>query len=168
MAPAGWRKTGLSALSYDVRMTTNEPELAIKSPVLQRLYQEWNSRRRGRRMPARADFDPVDLKYVLGYLSLIDVQRDPLRFRFRIHASNVAGRVGFDLTGKDVEAIADVHYRKLVRTHYTSVVEQRWPVVEFRDRVMTDNVCLHCEVLALPLGDDGETVDRIMTGMVWC
>ncbi|HEV2264443.1 MAG TPA: PAS domain-containing protein [Stellaceae bacterium] len=148
-------------------MTTNEPELSIRSPLLQRLHQDWESRRRGRQMPARADFDPVDLKYVLGYLSLIDVQRDPLRFRFRIHASNIAGRVGFDLTGKDVDAIADVHYRKLVRAHYIAVVEQRRPVVEFRDRVMTDNVCLHCEVLALPLGNDGETVDRIMTCMVW-
>lgn len=148
-------------------MTTNEPELSIRSPLLQRLHQDWESRRRGRRMPARADFDPVDLKYVLGYLSLIDVQRDPLRFRFRIHASNIAGRVGFDLTGKDVDAIADVHYRKLVRAHYIAVVEQRRPVVEFRDRVMTDKVCLHCEVLALPLGNDGETVDRIMTCMVW-
>ena len=148
-------------------MTTNEPELSIKSPLLQRLHQDWESRRRGRQMPARADFDPVDLKYVLGYLSLIDVQRDPLRFRFRIHASNIAGRVGFDLTGKDVDAIADVHYRKLVRAHYIAVVEQRRPVVEFRDRVMTDNVCLHCEVLALPLANDGETVDRIMTCMVW-
>ncbi|MDE1930501.1 MAG: PAS domain-containing protein [Alphaproteobacteria bacterium] len=148
-------------------MTTNESELSIKSPLLQRLHQDWESRRRGRQMPARADFDPVDLKYVLGYLSLIDVQRDPLRFRFRIHASNIAGRVGFDLTGKDVDAIADVHYRKLVRAHYIAVVEQRRPVVEFRDRVVTDNTCLHCEVLALPLADDGETVDRIMTCMMW-
>lgn len=149
------------------RMTTNEPELSVKSPLLQRLHQDWENRRHGRRMPARADFDPVDLKYVLGYLSLIDVRRDPLRFRFRIHASNVAGRVGFDLTGKDVDAITDAHYRKLVRAHYISVVEQRRPVVEFRDRVMTDNVCLHCEILALPLGDDGEIVDRIMTAVVW-
>jgi len=148
-------------------MTTNEPELSIKSPLLQRLHQDWESRRRGRRMPARADFDPVDLKYALGYLSLVDVQREPLRFRFRLHASNIAGRVGFDLTGKEVDAIADAHYRKLVHAHYISVVEQRRPVVEFRDRVMTDNVCLHCEVLALPLADDGETVNRIMTCMVW-
>jgi len=155
-------------LSYDFRVTANEPALSVKSPVLQRLHQEWESRRRGRRMPARADFDPVDLKFVLGHLSLIDVQRDPLRFRFRIHASNVAARVGFDLTGKDVDAIADTYYRKLVRAHYIAVVDRRRPVVEFRDRVMTDSVCLHCEVLALPLGDDGEAVDRIMSGMVWC
>src|SRR5215472_1830417 len=119
-------------------MTADASALNIKAPLLQRLHHEWESRRRGRRMPARADFDPVDLKYALGYLSLIDVRRDPLRFRFRVHASNVAGRVGFDLTGKEVDAIADMHYRKLVRAHYIAVVEQRWPVVEFRDRVMTD------------------------------
>ncbi|MDE2227679.1 MAG: PAS domain-containing protein [Alphaproteobacteria bacterium] len=142
--------------------------LDIKSPVLQRLHRDWEARRRGRLMPARADFDPLDLKYVLGNLSLVDVRRDPLRFRFRLHATKVVERVGFELTGKDVEAIADPHYRKLVRDHYTAVVERRRPVLEFRDRVMTDNVCLHCEVLALPLGNDGETVDRIMSAFVWC
>lgn len=149
-------------------METNKSEVAIRSPMLQRLQRDWESRCRGRRMPARADFDPVDLKYVLGHLSLVDVRRNPLSFRFRIHASNVAARVGFDLTGKEVDAIADMHYRKLVRDHYTAVVEQRRPVFKFRDRVMTDNVCLHCEVLALPLGNDGETVDRIMSAFVWC
>jgi hypothetical protein len=141
---------------------------AIRSPTLERLLGDWESRRRGRLMPARADFDPVDIKYVIGNLSLVDVQRDPLRFRFRVHATNIAARVGFDLTGKDVDAIADPHYRRLVRDHYLAVVDRRQPVVEFRDRVMTDKTCLHCEVLALPLGDDGETVDRIMSAFVWC
>jgi hypothetical protein len=140
----------------------------IRSPTLERLLGDWEDRRRGRLMPARADFDPVDIKYVIGNLSLVDVQRDPLRFRFRVHATNIAARVGFDLTGKDVDAIADPHYRQLVRDHYLAVVDRRQPVVEFRDRVMTDKTCLHCEVLALPLGDDGETVDRIMSAFVWC
>ncbi|MGH7013721.1 MAG: PAS domain-containing protein [Stellaceae bacterium] len=149
-------------------MDKNEPVVAVQSPLFQRLYGDWESRRRGRRMPARADFDPVDLKYALGYISLVDVRRDPLRFHFRIHAGNVTARVGFDLTSKTVDAIADVHYRKLVRDHYIAVVERWQPVRAFRDRVMTDNVCLHCEVLALPLGDDGETVDRIMSAFVWC
>ncbi len=118
-------------------------------------------------MPARADFDPLDLKYVLGHLTLVDVRHEPLSFHVRIHASNVAARVGFDLTGKDIDAITDVHYRELVREHWTEVVERRRPVAKIRDRVMTDNVCLHCEVLALPLGDDGASVDRIMSAFVW-
>jgi hypothetical protein len=140
----------------------------VRSPTLERLLGDWDGRRRGRLMPARADFDPVDIKYVIGNLSLVDVRRDPLRFRFRVHATNIAARVGFDLTGKAVDAIADPHYRRLVRDHYLAVVDRRQPVVEFRDRVMTDKTCLHCEVLALPLADDGETVDRIMSAFVWC
>lgn len=148
-------------------MTSDAPVLALQSPTLQRLHREWESRRRGRLMPARADFDPVDLKYVLGNLSLIEVMRDPLRFHVRLHASNVAARVGFDLTGKPLDAIPDPHYRKLAWDHCIAVVERRQPVLELRDRVMTDNICLHCEVLALPLGDDGHTVDRIMSAFVW-
>jgi hypothetical protein len=148
-------------------MGTGADVLTIKSSLLRQLHRDWESRRRGRRMPARADFDPVDLKYILGNLSLIDVLGDPLRFRFRIHASNVAGRVGFDLTGKEVELIANPHYRKLVRDHFLAVVERRAPVLEFRDRVMADNICLRCEVLALPLSDDGEAIDRIMSAFVW-
>ena len=149
-------------------METGDVALAVKSPALQRLYDDWESRRRGRLMPARADFDPVDLKDILGNLTMVDVLRDPLRFRVRVHATNVAARVGFDLTGKEIDAITDPHYRKLVRDHYTAVVERRRPVLEFRDRVMTDNICLHCEVLALPLGNDGQVVDRVMSAFVWC
>lgn len=149
-------------------MDTSDLALAVKSPVLQRLHDEWDHRRRGRLMPARADFDPIDLKYILGNLTMVDVLRDPLRFRIRLHATNVAAHVGFDLTGKELDAITDPHYRELVRDHYTAVVERRRPVLEFRDRVMTDNVCLHCEVLALPLGNDGQVVDRIMSAFVWC
>jgi hypothetical protein len=43
-----------------------EPDLALDSPLLQRLYADWAARRRARSMPARRDFDPLDLKYALG------------------------------------------------------------------------------------------------------
>jgi len=35
-----------------------------------------------RRFPARADIDPLDFGYVLGHVMLLDVLRDPLRFRY--------------------------------------------------------------------------------------
>ena len=63
-------------------------ELEIVSPVLQRLYQDWRNRLHGREMPARRDFDVLDLDYVLGDLNLIDVEHAPLRFRFRVHGTN--------------------------------------------------------------------------------
>jgi hypothetical protein len=151
----------------DRYMNGNGPVLDLKSPVLQRLLGDWEARRRGRLMPARADFDPVDLKYVLGNLSLIDVLYDPRRYRFRLHATIVAERMGFDLTGKELEAMPDRQYSAVVRRHYDSVVAARSPIAQPRDRLMTDARVYHCEVLALPLGDDGETVDRIMSAFVW-
>jgi hypothetical protein len=141
--------------------------LELKTPMLQQLHRDWDARRRGRDLPARSDFDPLDLKYVVGNLSLIDVAHDPLRYRFRIHGSNVAQGMGFDLTGKSLDALPDRQYRQLVEEHFTEVVAGRRPVAKYRNRLMTDQRIWHCEVLVLPLSADGKTIDMLMSGFVW-
>lgn len=80
------------------------PELALESATLRRLYGDWEKRRGERTMPARADFDVIDFKYMLGNLNLLDVLREPLRFRFRVHASNAVARLGYDLAGAALSA----------------------------------------------------------------
>ncbi|MGH6982157.1 MAG: PAS domain-containing protein, partial [Stellaceae bacterium] len=72
----------------------------LHNPALIALYDLWAQRRRDRKFPARADFQPADLKLVLGHLSIFEVHRDPLRFRCRLHGSLTAQRLGFDMTGK--------------------------------------------------------------------
>jgi len=141
--------------------------LELKTPMLRQLYEDWDERRRGREMPARADFDPLDLKYCIGNLSLIDVAGDPPRFRFRIHASTVAGVMGFDLTGKNLDAMPDMEYRRMVADHYNEVLAVRGPVAKCRNRQMTDQHIWNCEVLVLPLSADGKTIDMLMSGFVW-
>lgn len=140
--------------------------LELKTPVLRQLYQDWDARRRGREMPARADFDPLDLKYCMGKLSLIDVAHDPPRYRFRLHASSVAQSIGFDLTGKSLDAMPDAEYRRMVTDHYNEVLAARGPVAKYRNRQMTDQHIWHCEVLVLPLSADGKTIDMLMSGFV--
>lgn len=49
-------------------------EFEIHSPALLRLYEEWHYRLCGRDMPARSDFDVLDLTYVLGDLNLFGVE----------------------------------------------------------------------------------------------
>jgi len=141
--------------------------LDIKSPSLQRLYQDWKERQRGRAFPARADFDVLDLGYIIGNLSLLDVRYDPLRFRFRLHASGVTERVGYEMTGKFVDELPTREMREMVRRHYEAVVERRAPIVEVRARQIVDDRMLPCEVLALPLAADGSTIDMLMSGVVW-
>lgn len=141
--------------------------LDIKTASLQRLYRDWQARRRGREFPARADFDVLELGYILGHLSLLDVRYDPLRFRFRLHASRVTERVGYEMTGKHVDDLPMPDMRAIVQRHYASVIEQREPILEIRERQIVDERILPCEVLALPLSGDGTTIDMLMSGVVW-
>jgi hypothetical protein len=140
--------------------------LEIQTPSLQRLYEDWEERRRGREFPSRSDFDVLDLGYILGNLSLLDVRHEPLRFRFRLHASRVTERVGYEMTGKFLDELPQ-DTRVMVERHYTTVIERRQPVVQVRERQIIDDRILPCEVLALPLAADGTTIDMLMSGVVW-
>jgi hypothetical protein len=57
--------------------------------------------------------------------------------------------------------------RDMVHEHYAAMIQQRAPLVQMRDRQMVDDRILSCEVLALPLASDGETIDMMMSGVVW-
>jgi hypothetical protein len=116
-------------------------------------------------MPARTDFDILDLAYMLGDLNLIDVLREPLRFRFRVHATNATKRLGFDLTRRTVDDYPDPAYRDYANRQYRAIVEVRAPRRIHHDPFVTRDHILRWEGLILPLAADGETVDMLMGGL---
>jgi hypothetical protein len=64
--------------------------LDMTSPLIIAGYRYWDSRRRGRPMPMRADLDPViDIPKLVPHVILFDVRRAPLDFRFRLVGSHV-------------------------------------------------------------------------------
>jgi hypothetical protein len=138
---------------------------ALQSPRLKRLYQDWLVRCRGRLMPARRDFDILDLAYMLGDLNLLEVLPAPLRFRFRVHATNATKRLGFDLTGKTVDDYPDPAYRDAANQHYRAVVQTRAPQRVRFDPFVTQDHVMRWEGLILPLAADGETVDMLLAGL---
>ncbi|HKR20656.1 MAG TPA: PAS domain-containing protein [Stellaceae bacterium] len=139
----------------------------LTNAALKRLHDEWRSRRRGRSFPARADFDPAEMGYILGNLSLVEVRRHPLRFFFRVHASNIATRVGFDMTRKFLDESPDLRYRALILDHYLRTLDERRPIAACHEQDVTDRTVLNCEALVLPLAHDGENIDMVMTGVSW-
>jgi hypothetical protein len=144
------------------------PSLGIRNARLRRLHADWEERRRGRAFPSRADFRPEELNYILGNLSLLDVLHDPLRFRYRVHATNLAQRIGMEFTGKWVDEIPNPIHADGARTHFTEVIERRTPIVyRRRHEFVTDNLPHDCEILALPLAGDGRTIDMLMSAFVW-
>ena len=85
---------------------------AIQSDVLRRLVAHWSRICGQRRMPARADFDPLEVRYALGYISLIQVHRDPLRFYFRLDGTKQVDLFGVDCTRRYLdEAMPPDHAR---------------------------------------------------------
>jgi hypothetical protein len=136
----------------------------IEDEQLRRLYLYWDEKRAGRKFPARRDIDPLELGFVLGWVLLLDVEYNPLRFRFRIYGSALAARVDYDMTGK----YADEHPNETVRQH----IEAAW-----RD-VVTRATPVHAwmedgrgpaqhqfETLRLPLSSDGAVIDMLLVGV---
>lgn len=141
--------------------------LEIASPRLRRLYEYWCERRRGRRFPARADVDPLDLSFLLGNLILADVvEGDPPAFYIRLHGTNLAERSGYELTGKMLTDLPVGEYRALAVESFTQVAKTGEPVHGHRNRVL-DGRLRQYEALILPLSKDGERVDMLMIGMIY-
>jgi hypothetical protein len=143
-----------------------DPTMAIQAPLLLRLLEDWEKRRRGRTLPARSDFDPLDLKYMMGKLLLVDILREPLRFRFRLIGTELVKRIGVDVTGKMLDDYPDPEFREHMRERYTAAVTTRQPLGSSQTRLVLDGRLRRYEALLLPLASDGETVDMLMIGMV--
>lgn len=139
---------------------------AIQNPLLRDLYAHWEARRGGRRYPSRADFDPVELRALLGNIILIDVLREPLRFRFRLHGTRLAERVGYDLTGRMLDDLPDPEFREVARASFTAVAESGEPLIARRNRRL-DSQRLRYETVMLPLSNDGRTVDMLLVALLY-
>jgi hypothetical protein len=143
------------------------PVIEIESATLRRLYADWDAQRRGRAFPARADFDPLDYKYIVGNLSLLDVHHAPLRFHYRLHATNVAQRLGYELTGKSLAANPDPLARAKIHDHFAAVVGSRAPIATRNRFINPDGRQVNHESLVLPLSRDGETINMLMSALAF-
>ena len=129
------------------------------------LYDYWQTRQRGGRLPARADIDPTDLRKLLPRLALIDVLRedDSLAFRYRLTGTEIVNRAGRDPTGKRFDELyrgdylqtAQATYQKVVDTGRPHTSDRVYPLVPGREYMSYDR-------LLLPLASDGVTVDMVM------
>ena len=137
----------------------------VVDPLLRRLYEYWDGRRAGREMPARADIDPLDLRFILGQLILVDVlPGEPRRFRIRLHGSELVLRAGYELTGKMLDELPTTEFRRLAQRSFTTAAETRQPFHSIRDRIL-DSKAKRYEALMLPLSRDGDGVDMLLIGL---
>lgn len=136
-------------------------------PRIREIYAYWDGKRLGRRMPSRADLDPVDIPSFLPNVILADVLHDPVRFRYRLVGTDIVDKRGFDPTGKP---IGDVNFGKskdFVLALYRDVIESRR--VKFVDvpYVEPRGWYVYSERLLMPLSDDDDRVNMVFIYALW-
>lgn len=138
----------------------------VEQPVLAAVFAYWNAKRGARAMPSRAEINPLELKEHLGWIVLLDVLPDLSDFRYRLIGTKVACYFGVDSTGLTigeafrpfgpgaVKGVLAVH-RKAARDHV--------PVRAHGAAAWLADGYDHFESLYLPLSDDGETANMILS-----
>lgn len=136
----------------------------LEKPVLQKLYAYWDAKRAGRPFPSRADIDPLDLRFIIGSLILIDIEPEPLRYRYRLFGTDIARRQRFDMTGKYLDQHPWPELAAMAADTYAQVMASREPALIHRSGMIDDHPVDHLS-LVLPLGQD--RVEMILIGVVF-
>jgi hypothetical protein len=134
---------------------------ALPVPQLQQLYDYWDRKRAGRRWPKRSEIDPVEMRFALGNIDMLEITYDPVVFRFRISGSNIDREEGFNMQGKTVDEYPLPHHREAVRKAYLRVLEKGDPDYEEIERLNEGKMARYGRLI-LPLSEQGERIDQLL------
>lgn len=98
-------------------------------PTLLAVGRYWAAQRRDRRMPDRADIDPLHLPAsIWPNLLLAEPQPGSAAFRYRLVGSAHVERYTYDFTGKTTADIMRGSYRDYMESIYAATLRQPAPV----------------------------------------
>ena len=147
---------------YTPGMLPGHSAPTVRGEVVSRGIAHWAERRHGGRLPSRHDIDPVDLRGLLPQVLLLDVQRVPWDFRFRVIGGNLIYHLDADWTGEWMSQVPETCPPNELFRNCRQVTETAQP---YRSR--TPFFGWHCRVrqadgVILPLATDGESVDGLL------
>src|SRR5260221_317179 len=129
------RKKGLRAQTAAIVEQTERMNMCFF--CLARSWQKRVPRTTGRSCAERQrGIDPLDFRYLLGSIMLVDVLGDPLRFRVRVHGTDLVSRAGYDLTGKLLHDLPISDYQSYVIERREKLIETKETAVVRHDRVL--------------------------------
>jgi hypothetical protein len=158
-----------SAYHADVASDTTQEVSEPTQESLKNLHAYWLAKRGFRIAPSRS---AIQLDAALRQdIVLVDVVGDPPRFRFSFCGTRLANYYGENLTGKFLDEIdlGSVSV-KMISLLTTIVRECRPQVIRARYTKQRDGRRIEFERIALPLSEDGKTVNMILCAYAyqWC
>lgn len=137
-------------------------------PKLQRLYDYWRSKCPAEGLPRRSDIDPVEIGPLLHDIFLVAVEREPLRFRFRLLGSGITTVSRPNVLGRTMDEVYPDVREKLTYQDYV-ICSETAAVRHYRGPTMfnPDFNFLVTERLLLPVSEGGGNVDFILGAAIY-
>jgi len=155
------RKTSRVCVTSSAAILAGPPLLALKSPINQAGYDYWKLKRGRRLMPARRDIDPAEIVKILPHVFLLDVQAEPLDFRYRLIGTKMDEYMLGRYTGMWMSQIPHQAAPSRIYANCRQVVVDKAPSSANTPYVGLNKEFLTTEDLIMPLSDDGEAVDML-------
>ena len=142
---------------------TEAPPANADGRMLQ-LFGYWKSiHRPGGGQPGRPQLDPSAISPLLPFVWLADIQREPLRFRYRLLGTEHARVFGRDYTGHWLDETHVIFYASPGYPQFGAAVEQgRVGYRRGHTLAMLPMDYRSIERLLLPLAQDGKAVDMLL------
>ncbi|WP_020592551.1 PAS domain-containing protein [Kiloniella laminariae] len=139
--------------------------MGLESHFLTELLAYWNKQAPPGSLPGRKDIDPLDIPQLLPYCELIDVEREPLDFIYRLLGTKIDHITRGKYTGLRVSEIPDQCAPSMIFDLYSQVVSSRKPVRAVLPYVGEKIKIKEVECLVLPLASNGQDVDMLLGGV---
>lgn len=142
----------------------------LQNPTLAFLRSYWDSKCAGRRMPARGDIRPSEMKEYLGWVLLVDVLDSGEDFRFRTVGTRVTEYFLMDSTGKTVSEafipFGEDAVEAVLATH-RKVSREAIALRTYGSAAVFDRAFLDFDAIFLPLSEDGRDVNMILSAFTF-
>ncbi|MBS0273195.1 MAG: PAS domain-containing protein [Proteobacteria bacterium] len=156
--------SGVSGVSVEF-----DPSRSSK-PALAFLKDYWDAKRGQRAMPSRAGINPAEMKQHIRAIVLVDALPGYADFRYRMIGSDVTEYMLGDATGKTVrEAMVrfgEEHGAGAVAA-YAHMAQNRLVMRLYGSAAWLGHPHLDFDSIHLPLSDDGEHVNMIISAVVF-
>lgn len=129
----------------------------------QAFFEYWASKRHGRRMPARADIDPVEMTGWLPGIQLIDVSENPRQLRYRLVGDVEVQLRGCSHRGWLVDDVFSGSSKREVLQSFNLAIDEKRMLFDWARYTSAIGHVMSPETIILPLSDDDEHVNMVVT-----
>jgi hypothetical protein len=141
----------------------------LDDPLQRQMYDYWQKKRAGRRMPARRDIDPVDIPRLLPNILISEVVPGPtgVRYRYRLAGTAIARAFARDPTGRFADELTSGAYRDFILGLHRTVCEEGRALFSESRYLGKPELLTVAKRLLLPVSDNDDQVNQIISLLVF-